>query len=466
MDSRRWASRANSCRGARCRARSDRDDRAAFTGNFPRLHGARLRGGGKRAPYSSKGSSSFFASPTSLSFHRSGRRRHPADPLRRRADLGGRDPARAPRSSSQALDLLLDASRPAPERRLVTRGAQPAATSGAARRPRGRAARAGAGTTPHSGSAPALADRPRGPPAPLAAGGGQSRVAGADRNLLRARPRSDVEDLRRQAVDERVRSWETNSRMAPGKVLRRLSRARHRPGVEIEMVRRLVEEQQIVVLLHDDRELSPLLAAGEPAQRSGETVSPSRRSKRRQVRPHALRAPSPCGAGPRSRRSRASSDRGRGAPGRSTRPRRRGRAPPRRRAAGACRRALRRSVVLPVPFSPRMAIRSPRRARSRAPRTIRTPGSYPASRCRARGKLRPPVPVRREAERDLRCASSTGFSSRSSCRRGACRPRACFRSSPGDVPADEVLRSSRCARAASRRRRTATAVIARLSGVR
>ena len=145
----------------------------------------------------------------------------------------------------------------------------------------------------------------------------------------------------------------------------------HQPllGVDVEVVRRLVEQQQVAAREQDARELdAPALTTGQRADREVEAVGARARARRRCAAPPTRPRSRPrCGTRPRRCRNalhvarrRVGVDLRRAAP-RAGAPRRRGRGPT-ARARARCRRARRRAAAGPAGGS------RPRRARARRPR--------------------------------------------------------------------------------------------------
>ncbi len=96
-------------------------------------------------------------------------------------------------------------------------------------------------------------------------------------------PSPQIENAGRQPVDERPVVRDEDDRA--GKILERLLQLL--AGVEVEMIGRLVEEEQVVPLLHHDRERQPpLLAAREARDRREHLVAAKREAG--EVRAHRL----------------------------------------------------------------------------------------------------------------------------------------------------------------------------------
>ena len=97
--------------------------------------------------------------------------------------------------------------------------------------------------------------------APLGAGGGRLGVVAGEGHGPAA---PQVQNAGREPVDEGAVVRDEHDRA--GKLVERLLQSL--AGVEVEMVGRLVEQEQVVALPHDDRERQPaLLAAREPRDR-------------------------------------------------------------------------------------------------------------------------------------------------------------------------------------------------------
>ena len=234
------------------------------------------------------------------------------------------------------LDLGLAAPRSSPRGRVIRLRRRAASLS---LRPtpsgaRGRRARArGGASEPRRRSA--RADRRRVRPA---GSGRLRRSARASRRVACSCPATarapvaQVDDARREAVDERavVRDEDDRAREVLQRLLEGLAR------VEVEMVRGLVEEEQVVALPHHDRQRQPpLLSAGEAGDGARR-----RRLRGTRTAPGTPRIASSVSSGCWSqtasiaRRLRVEVA---GAPGRSSRWRRRGRVDataPERREAG------------------------------------------------------------------------------------------------------------------------------------